>query len=882
MADKTANADKGRAEASAPAHVQRLVPEMTREPDYAPPWMTMYGAPFVIGSEGVRRAAGNMAVQRHLRAGVIQAKLKIDQPGDPDEREADRVADSIISSHRAVNVQRKCSACAAGATCSKCQDEQLHAKLQPGRGASHSHESGASSVHAALRSAGRPLDSAARAFFEPRFAADFRGVRVHTGGEAAHAARSIGARAFTAGSDVVFADGEYAPESTEGQRLLAHELTHVVQQGETAHAPRVQRQTPDAPASGGNAAPDTGGAAPPAGQATGAAPTALIVEDSAKDTEPQQLRRGQFLSESRSASSAAAEDAMAGSLWAPLMRPQVNQRLESYFGVYSGQDAATLEQTVRQQVPGAGGATSASAFVPLIAGQVRTSVADGMPKDDTGKGILDAGAAAISGIAQTVRDKLADIGSIFFKAGPGGARRDADPRVVKTALGEGQGLSGGVRSRMESAFGQDFSRVRVHTGTRAAALSAGLGARAFTVGTDIAFAASEYSPGTPFGDALMAHELAHVAQQRGAVEGRGGVGALQTQAAHAHEAFEEDADNAAVGAVASLWAGTKDVLAAVGRNAMPSLRTGLRLQRCTEKEPTREEMGKKLGAKMKEVNKNHSLDSGVWYWPSYREACEADTSGTHKWDEAKYRTGYTAAPQFTKVGTFKWRLNDGESASSAIQAWLKGLTVAECASTATALYYDTLRQTVGDSNFDRFFKAEGKRKNRLVVGIYPEELPIKEFLYEPELKDGLVEGDWYYWKNHPSYKYKHPAGLWQGENAIYIGRQGGKPDGERRWSGFGAQDIGETEMLKTLLSAYNAGRSDDDNKKLEEKKTGGQLPPEYRFPSEGGTLVEQVGKHVNKDEIDAEDTKALIAAGGGLQAKGWALHPAPVGALKKR
>jgi hypothetical protein len=81
-----------------------------------------------------------------------------------------------------------------------------------------------------LRSPGQPLDSATRAFMEPRFGHDFSGVRVHTDAQAAESARSVNALAYTVGSNVVFGAGQYAPGTVAGQRLLAHELTHVVQQ----------------------------------------------------------------------------------------------------------------------------------------------------------------------------------------------------------------------------------------------------------------------------------------------------------------------------------------------------------------------------------------------------------------------------------------------------------------------------------------------------------------------------------------------------------------------------------------------------------------------------------------------------------------------------
>ena len=85
-------------------------------------------------------------------------------------------------------------------------------------------------VQEALRSPGRPLPSSIRQSMEARFGHDFSRVRVHADGKAAAAARAVNARAYTVGRDVVFDSGQYAPETLAGQRLLAHELTHVVQQ----------------------------------------------------------------------------------------------------------------------------------------------------------------------------------------------------------------------------------------------------------------------------------------------------------------------------------------------------------------------------------------------------------------------------------------------------------------------------------------------------------------------------------------------------------------------------------------------------------------------------------------------------------------------------
>ena len=81
-----------------------------------------------------------------------------------------------------------------------------------------------------LKGGGRPLPESSRAFFEPRFGTNFSQVRVHTDNEAAIAARNINARAFTASNNIAFASGEFSPETASGRKLLAHELTHIVQQ----------------------------------------------------------------------------------------------------------------------------------------------------------------------------------------------------------------------------------------------------------------------------------------------------------------------------------------------------------------------------------------------------------------------------------------------------------------------------------------------------------------------------------------------------------------------------------------------------------------------------------------------------------------------------
>src|SRR5205085_2612612 len=87
-------------------------------------------------------------------------------------------------------------------------------------------------VHEVLDAEGQPLDDEMRAFMEPRFGHDFSQVRVHTDERAVETAQAMNALAYTVGQDVVFGQGQYTPETTEGKRLLAHELTHTIQQAQ--------------------------------------------------------------------------------------------------------------------------------------------------------------------------------------------------------------------------------------------------------------------------------------------------------------------------------------------------------------------------------------------------------------------------------------------------------------------------------------------------------------------------------------------------------------------------------------------------------------------------------------------------------------------------
>lgn len=199
-------------------------------------------APLQLKPVAADAAAKRPAVTASLSAGV-QAKSFVSSPGDAAEREADRVAKHVmtmpapaIAARGSRSAQRAAAAPAPGlprAASPTGTDSALAAKVR------------------AAASGGAPLSRKTRAFLEPRFRADFSGVMIHQDAGAARLATELGARAFTYGRHIFFAAGQYDPDSREGLELLAHELTHTIQQSETiqrkeadaAEAPRVAERT---------------------------------------------------------------------------------------------------------------------------------------------------------------------------------------------------------------------------------------------------------------------------------------------------------------------------------------------------------------------------------------------------------------------------------------------------------------------------------------------------------------------------------------------------------------------------------------------------------------------------------------------------------------
>ena len=330
-----------------------------------------------------------------------------------------------------------------------------------------------------------------------------------------------------------------------------------------------------------------------AGGPTGAQRKAaqLLVDDGA-DVGPGQLTKSVFISRLRAEVCAAADAVLRPAGRSSDGCPQIDQ----WFGYYADRSAEQVERAIYRYAPESDSASTAADYVAPIVARIRTAVerwvatgeVTGVP-DATAiaaEAIAGAGAEAASAVAaaavgleqgvtatasavggavsEAVRGAegaLSAISSVLFKGRDGTIPPQAEPGAIRDRLGAGEPLPGATRARMETAFGLSFHEVRVHADSAAGSLADELSARAFTVGNDIGFGRGEFRPGSLHGDALLAHELAHTVQQRGA-----GPSTI--------EALEQDADLAAVSVLRP------------GRRRPPVLRSGLQLARCSKSSTT--------------------------------------------------------------------------------------------------------------------------------------------------------------------------------------------------------------------------------------------------------------------------------------------------------
>ncbi|MCG8424103.1 MAG: DUF4157 domain-containing protein [Proteobacteria bacterium] len=430
------------------------------------------------------------------------------------------------------------------------------------------------------KGSGDSLDGAVANKVSAHLSADFSNVRVHTDRDSAAATAAMGARAFAHNKDIFLAPGE-SPTDVE---LMAHELTHVAQQGAANRA--VQRRV--------EVGPENSPAEQQADQVarqvvSGAAPASLIVEGGRP--EPRQARReasggraGQAgATSSREVSTrgpqrivddevapgaaqltkseflgqlaAAIRDRGARELGSLTWGLAGESRLQRQMAEYSSYSATALESAIVQHAPECANEPTAQALIHKL---VEVASADWSGEESAGDTTVDRGTGAATQTSPVQRK---------------GSGSGTSPPTPKELTG-GAPLDSRAASRIGDALGESFAAVQIYTGAGAAELARAHDAQALTYESHIAFAPGKYRPNTLEGDALLAHELAHVVQQRH----RGG--SIDRMGSGSSGAHEEEADQVAAGVVRRLYGGARAGVRSLAQRVRPVLTTAPQLQRC--------------------------------------------------------------------------------------------------------------------------------------------------------------------------------------------------------------------------------------------------------------------------------------------------------------
>ena len=159
----------------------------------------------------------------------LQPKLTINQPNDVYEQEADAMADKVMRMQMPSVQTRPTDISYLQRKCAHCEEEEKMQRKEI-NGNETTADSNLENYISNLNGSGQSLPNEVRSFYEPRFGYDFSNVKVHTDNVAAKSAQSINALAYTLGNNIVFNNNQYSPETDAGKKLLAHELTHVMQQ----------------------------------------------------------------------------------------------------------------------------------------------------------------------------------------------------------------------------------------------------------------------------------------------------------------------------------------------------------------------------------------------------------------------------------------------------------------------------------------------------------------------------------------------------------------------------------------------------------------------------------------------------------------------------
>ncbi|PWT95628.1 MAG: hypothetical protein C5B52_17420 [Bacteroidetes bacterium] len=291
----------------------------------------------------------------------------------------------------------------------------------------------------------------------------------------------------------------------------------------------------------------------------------FIVEDAVNPGEGQ-MRKSDFLTRLNLEVCTTVDRGLAGSGHSSDNCPYIR----AAFAKHQHSSAEFIEKMIQRYEPEAIAATSAETLIRLMQLRVfsatRAWVKSGVLPEGM-QGLLMSGVAAAGAAVNQMTNILA-------KPGEGTSTSSQAPVTAVNGMGKGKSINSGTRKQMETAFGTDFSDVELHTDVNANEVSGGMQARAFTYGNHISFASGEYQPDTITGDALLAHELAHVVQQR---NGKSQGTSLDNQA------LEEDADSTAIGAIAEMKSSVKNPKGRLDRKVAPRLKSKLQLQRCNGK-----------------------------------------------------------------------------------------------------------------------------------------------------------------------------------------------------------------------------------------------------------------------------------------------------------
>jgi hypothetical protein len=315
----------------------------------------------------------------------------------------------------------------------------------------------------------------------------------------------------------------------------------------------------------------------------------VVVEDDAKTVSPNQMRKSAFIASLRSDACASADAVLMSVGRTTKSCPYI----ENWLAFYAVQSADHIERAIEKYVPEAASARNARELIRQVVSHAQqaatvwaktgkiTGIPAGMampPGQSSEKDIPSPGNSETPSPqhqAPPARSSAGPAAQIVQRRATTANSSNVDASTVRSELRRGQSLDPSVRSRMESAFGQSFSQVRVHVDSSAANLATRIDARAFTLGHDIAFASGQYQPGSLAGDTLIAHELAHVQQQ-----GAAGVPMAWSNSGSDNSQLEREADHSAFHAISSFWLRGKTAMAGIIANAYPRLHSGLRIQRC--------------------------------------------------------------------------------------------------------------------------------------------------------------------------------------------------------------------------------------------------------------------------------------------------------------